>query len=627
MSGGEFMSDSLSDTRIVRRGIRLAFAVVVLMTGILLVRLGYVQIFQHQHFSTLARDNHIQFAPLAPVRGLIHDRNGEVLAQNIHSYNLEILPERVRDMGRLLKQLGELVELRESDISRFNTQLARRPTFEWQTLRTNLNDSEAARVALHQHRHAGVELQARLQRDYPNGDLAAHVVGYVGRINTDDVKKIDKRAYRGLRHIGRSGIEAQYESILRGTPGVEQVEITAHGKVVQSLHRTAPQRGRTLRLSIDMPLQKRSIELLRDYEGAVVAIEPQSGEVLAFAGAPAFDPNPFVNGISQEAYSALRESPRRPLLNRALYGRYAPGSTIKSFLLLVGMENGLDPNERVHCEGSFSLPDHEHRYRDWKEEGHGNVDAHAGLVESCDVYFYELANALGIDKMHDGMTEFGFGKQTGVDLPDEPSGLMPSPAWKKRARGTVWYPGETVLAGIGQGYMLATPLQLAAAAATLANRGKRITPQFLKALEDPRSGAQQPIAAKDAGHAELSGKDAYQLVIDGMRDVVHGETGTARGIGYGLRYQIAGKTGTAQVKSIPQDGEYIEEDVEKQFRDHSLFIAFAPVDDPKIAISVVVEHAGSGSGTAAPIARKLIDFYLLERLGLFADAVAEDGES
>ena len=612
-------SNYLHDGLLVRRRILCAAAVVGLLALILVARLGYVQIFQHQRFSTMARDNHIQFVPLAPIRGSIQDRNGETLAQNIHAYHLDILPERVRQMDRLLLQLRQLVALSETDLRRFKALLKRRPSFEWQTLRANLNEAEAAQVALRQHRHPGVALRARLQRHYPAGELTSHVVGYVGRINADDLKKVDKQAYHGLDHIGRSGIEAQYESALRGWPGIDQVETNAHGKVVQTLTRIPPDSGRRLHLSLDLPLQRKSVEALQGYEGAVVALEPASGEVLAFAGAPSFDPNPFVSGISDEDYAVLNASPRLPLFNRALYGRYAPGSTIKGFLLLTGLENGIDPERRVYCPGWYSLPRRTHRYRDWKRGGHGSLDARGSLVQSCDVYFYQLARQLGIERMHDGMREFGFGKVTGIDLPGEPSGLMPSPAWKRRARGQAWYPGETIITGIGQGYMLVTPLQLAAAVATLANRGERVTPRFLRAFENPETGARRPVPPGNAGQASLKRAGAFEYVIQGMREVVHGARGTARGISRGLRYDIAGKTGTAQVKSIPQNQRYIESEVEKRFQDHSLFVAFAPVDDPKIAIAVVVEHAGSGSRTAAPIARKLMDYYLLERLGLFPD--------
>ena len=613
-------SNYQNDGRIVRRRMRYAVAVVAMLTLMLVARLAWMQIFQHQRFATLAQENHIRFAPLAPVRGMIYDRNGVLLAQNLHAYNLEILPDQVADMARLLTQLRHLVRLDSEDIRRFEGLLKRRPPFEWLTLRTNLDEVEAARVALHQHRYPGIALQARLLRHYPEGELTAHVVGYVGRINSEDLKKINQRAYRGLDYIGRSGIEEQYESLLRGAPGYERVEINAHGKVVRSISQTAPSSGRSTHLSLDIELQRKSVQALQGYEGAIVALAPDSGEVLAFVGAPGFDPNPFVNGISHDAYEALRTSPNLPLLNRALYGRYAPGSTVKGFLLLVGMENGIDTEKRVFCPGWYSLPNSTHQYRDWKQGGHGEVDAHDGIVQSCDVYFYHLAQELGIEQMYQGMRRLGFGKTTGIDLHGEPSGLMPSPEWKRRARGQVWYPGETIITGIGQGYMLVTPLQLATTVAILANRGKQVTPQFLREVENAQSGARQRMTTPSERRVEWKRADAYEYVINSMRDVVHGERGTARGINRNLKYEIAGKTGTSQVKSVPQDGSYDKETVEKRFADHSLFIAFAPIDDPKIAIAVIVEHAGSGSGTAAPIARKLIDYYLLERLGMFQNA-------
>lgn len=621
------VSDYRRDSRIVRRRLYYAAAMVVGLTLILIMRLAWVQIFQHQRFSTLAQENHINFVPVAPVRGLIYDRNGAVLAHNMHAYNLEILPEKVRDMQRLLEQLGRLVDLSEEDMNRFTEQIKRRPSFEWQILRTNLNEQEAARVALQQHRYPGVELQARIQRHYPEGDLTAHVVGYVGRIDIDDVQKIDKHAYRGLSYIGRGGIEKQYESILRGKPGLERLEINAHGKVVRRFGENAPHSGRAMHLSLDIELQRKSIEALQGYEGAVVALDPANGEVLAFAAAPGFDPNPFVNGISRSGYAALRNSLERPLLNRALYGRYAPGSVIKGFMLLVGMENGIDTERQIFCPGWYSLPNRKHRYRDWKRGGHGYVDGHDSIEQSCDVYFYKLARELEIDRMHVGMTRFGFGKITGIDLPGEPSGLMPSRAWKRRARGVAWHPGESIITGIGQGYLLVTPLQLATATATLANRGQPIIPRFLRAVENAKPGAHPTLSTPPtAPRIHLQRADGYAYVIASMRDVVHGSKGTARAIGRGLPYQIAGKTGTAQVKSIPQHEKYDKNTVEKRFADHSLFIAFAPLDDPKIAIAVVVEHAGSGSRTAAPIAGKLIDYYLRSRLGMFPDsakAVAE----
>lgn len=609
----------LLESRIIHSRIVLTFGIVVALSLVLVLRIGYLQINQHHRFFELAQDNRVDLVPLQPVRGLIYDRNGVILAQNFRVYNLEILPDQVQDMDALLDQLGQLVELTDEDLERFKTLLRRRPSFERQTLRANLSEREASRLAVNLHRYQGAELKARLQRNYTQGDLTAHVVGYVGRISADDLEQIDNQKYRGLEYIGKSGIEAYYESTLLGKSGFERVETNAHGKVIRSLEQIASDAGKTIHLSLDTPLQRKSIEALEGYEGSVVAIEPGTGDVLAFASVPSFDPNPFVNGISKKDYSELRASERRPLLNRSLYGRYAPGSTIKGFMSLVGMENGVNHDNSIFCGGYYRLPGYKHRYRDWKKSGHGTMDGHNAIVQSCDVYYYRLAKQLGIDLMHEGMSRYGFGKPSGIDLLGEPSGLMPSKQWKSDARGQPWYPGETIITGIGQGYMLVTPLQLAAATATLANRGKQVVPRFLTAVENPQSQTREEVPPRVNGYIETRSDAAYDYVITAMRDVVHGKKGTARRIGKNIRYEMAGKTGTAQVKSIAQNETYREEDTEKKFRDHSLFIGFAPLEQPKIAIAVIIEHGGSGSRTAAPIARKLIDYYLLERLKMFPE--------
>lgn len=591
--------------------------VVGLLTLILAARVGYLQISQHARFEALARNNRIDLMPLPPVRGLIYDRNGEILAQNFQVYNLEILPDKVRDMDALLDQLGQLVELTEDDLERFRALLKKRPSFEHQTLRANLSEKEASRLAVNLHRFPGAEFRARLQREYVQGDLAAHVVGYVGRISPDDLEQIDNERYRGLEYIGRSGIESYYESTLIGKSGFKKVETNAHGKVIRSLEQVPPEAGKTVHLGLDIRLQEKAVEILGDYEGAVVAIEPSSGDVLAFASVPGYDPNPFVNGISRKSYEELRTSDRRPLLNRALYGRYAPGSTIKGFMTLVGMQHGVNPRNRLFCGGYYRLPNGERRYRDWKIAGHGSVDAHDAIEQSCNVYYYQLAKRLGIDSMHAGMTRYGFGRNTGIDLPGEPSGLMPSRQWKQDVHQQPWTPGETIIVGIGQGYMLITPLQLAAITATLANRGLQVVPRFLTAVEDPQTHTWKRLRPKLAGRVSANGPEDFEYVIRGMRDVMHGRRGTARLSGMGARYEMAGKTGTAQVRKLGQNETYREEETEKRFRDHSLFIGFAPLDDPKIAVAIIVEHGGGGSRTAAPMARKLVDFYLTERLGMF----------
>lgn len=608
------------EKKVVQGRIILVVGMVLMLIVLLLLRLGYLQIYQHQKFTTLAQNNRLNFSTLPPVRGLIYDRNGEVLTRNIRVFNLEILPDKVQDLDKLLGELGSLIDLTDVHIKQFRKLLKQRPSFEPQILKANLNEEEAAIVAVNQHRYPGTELQAGLQRHYPKGELTAHIVGYVGRISTANLEKIDNQVYRGMEYIGKTGIESYYESILLGKSGIEQVETNAHGRVVRRQQQIAPDTGKTIHLGLDIKLQQKSVEALAGFEGSVVAIEPKSGEVLAFASVPGYDPNLFVNGISETNYESLRTSERTPLLNRAIYGRYAPGSTIKGFMSLIGLENGIDSNKSVFCPGWYRLPGFKHRYRCWKKSGHGFMDGYNAIVQSCDVYFYTLARKLGIDKIYEGMTRFGFGKPTGIDMHGEPSGLMPSKEWKLNARGQVWYPGETIISGIGQGYMLVTPLQLANSMALLANRGKKITPRFLSAIEHPQTQVKQDITPEITGLERLRDDRFYEEIINSMRDVVHGKRGTARGINRGIQYKMAGKTGTAQVKSIAQNEEYNIENTEKKFRDHSLFVGFAPLDDPKIAIAVVVEHAGSGSQTAAPIARKLIDYYLLERLELFNNA-------
>ncbi len=601
----------------VRRRLIFVFAIIAILAMLLLLRLGYLQVVQHQKFITLAQQNRIDFSPLAPVRGLIYDRNGEILAHNIRVFNLEILPDKVKNMDTLLRELGQLIEITDIQLKQFKKHRQQRAAFERQTLKVNLNQAEVAILAVNLHRYPGAELRARLQRHYPKKELTAHVVGYVGRISAADLKNIDNQLYRGMSYIGKTGIEAYYESGLMGVSGIKQVETNAHGRVVRSLQQTDPQTGTTLHLGLDIQLQQKSVEALAGFEGAIVAIEPQSGDVLAFASVPGYDPNLFVNGISEADYASLRTSDRKPLVNRAIYGRYAPGSTIKGFMSLVAMENGIDHSVTVSCPGWYRLPGNQHRYRCWEKTGHGLIDGFNAIIQSCDVYFYTLARKLGIDKMYAGMSRFGFGRPTGIDLLDEPSALMPSREWKHRVRNQVWYPGETIISGIGQGYTLTTPLQLAQATAMLANRGKKIIPRFLSAIEHPQSQLREEIAAQITGIEKLRSDRYYREVIASMRNVVHGKRGTARAISRGIQYEMAGKTGTSQVKSIAQDQEYDEKTTEKKFRDHSLFIGFAPLNDPKIAIAVVVEHAGSGSRVAAPIARQLIDYYLLNRLQLF----------
>lgn len=604
----------LRETSLIQSRLLLASFVVVLLLGLLSARLFYLQIVKNEHFVTLSKNNRIHLTPIPPVRGLIYDRTGEVLAQNFPIYNLEVISDKVKDMPKMLDELGQLVQLGPKDLDRFRSTLRRRPSFESQLLRTKLSDEEAARFAVNRHHFPGVELHARLQRYYPLGELTAHIVGYVGRISEKDLDNIDRTAYRGTDYIGKIGIESRYEKALLGEVGHKQVETNAHGRVVRLLSRNPPVSGQNLYLSIDIRLQEMAYKAIGEYEGAVVAIEPKTGNILALVSNPFYDPNPFVNGIDERAYNELRNSKRRPLLNRALQGRYAPGSTIKGLVALAGLENGRNPRTAIFDPGWFSLNNSTHRYRCWKKTGHGSMSMYSAIVQSCDVYFYQLAHSIGIKRLHRFLSQFGLGQRTGIDLEQEPTGLMPSPAWKRRARGQPWYPGETVITGIGQGYMLATPLQLASVTATLAMRGKRMRPRLVSAYGYGETESRMELAPVPLEPVKLRNPRNIDLIIKAMTAVVHGPRGTARRIGHGSPYRIAGKTGTAQVIGIAQGAKYDEKKIPKRFRDHALFIAFAPVDDPKIAVAVVAENGGGGSKTAAPIAKKILDYYLLRSL-------------
>ena len=606
------LKDYFRESRLFNSRLSIATVIVLLLTLALLARLVYLQVINYRHYATLSQENRIRPWPIPPVRGRILDRNGIVLAENLPVYTLEITPEQVEDMDELLQRLGELVQLHASDIRNFKKQLRKRPRFESLVLRTRLNDQEAARIAVNRSQLHGVELQARLQRYYPLGGLAVHAIGYVGRIDEQESSGIDRSAYRGTQHIGKLGVEGRYEGLLLGQVGVEKVETNALGRTLRAVERVAPKAGQNLYLNLDAKLQATAEAALEGRRGVVVALDPKTGGVLVFASTPVYDPNPFVNGIDLESYRILLEDPDKPLINRVINGQYAPGSTIKPFLALGALESPeFDPAETIICRGVFRLPGSRHRFRDWKKYGHGEVDLHNAVEQSCDVYFYTLAVRLGIDYMHDFLTRLGFGARTGIDLIGESSGLVPSRQWKRRARGEAWYPGETVVTGIGQGALLVTPLQLASAVSALANRGRWFKPRMLRAIEDPKTKARREVVPELAGNIVVAEQGHWETLVASMIDVVHGEKGTARRIGWNAPYTIAGKTGTTQVKGVGQNEVYDAEQTPERLRDHALFIAFAPAEDPRIAIAVIVENSGHGSSAAAPIARKVMDQYLL----------------
>jgi penicillin-binding protein 2 len=609
MRAGE-IRDHLRESRLFGARLSIVASVVVALTGLLFLRLAYIQIINYRHFATLSQENRVKPVPIPPVRGSIFDRNGVVLAQNYPVLTLEVVPDQVDDMGELLTELGKIVTLNERDLKLFAKQLRERPRFEALTLRTQLTEEEAARFAVVRYRWNGVELRARLQRHYPQGTLGVHAIGYVGRINEDEMENIDRNAYRGTQHIGKLGIEQSYEDTLLGTVGFEKVETDAHGRAIRVLERIAPVAGRHLHLGLDARLQAIAEQTLGSNKGAVVAIDPKTGAVLAFASTPTYDPNPFVNGIDPDSYAALRDSKDKPLLNRVLNGQYAPGSTIKSFLGLAALDAGESPTKQITCPGWYSLPGSSHHFRCWKKAGHGIVDLHTAVVQSCDVYFYKLAVTLGIERLNTYFTGFGFGSQTGVDLQGESKGALPLPDARRR-RGQEWQPGETVITGIGQGGILVTPLQLVSAISGIANRGLRPQPRLVQAIEDPSTQVRSPLPESPLLPYGAFTPEQYEIMVRNLTDVVNGEGGTARGIGWNAPYKIAGKTGTAQIKGLGQAESYVESRTAEHLRDHALFIAFAPVADPQIAVAVIVENGGHGGSVAAPIARKIMDQYLI----------------
>jgi penicillin-binding protein 2 len=610
----EQLQDDYLESRLIRRRLVLSAIFIVILLSLVLGRLYVLQIVEHEHFSTLSDSNRIRIKALPPTRGLIFDRHGVVMANNLPAYRLEIVREQVEDLDNTLLQLRQYVEYNDQDLKRFKQSLKRRRPFESIPLRLNLNDEEVARLAVNLHRFEGVEINARLTRNYPQGAHAVHALGYVGRIDERDLGEVDGIEYAGTTHIGKLGLEKFYEHELHGAVGVQHVEVNANGRTLRVLDESPPMQGNNLHLTIDSSLQKVAEEAFGNNSGAVVAIDPNNGEILALVSMPIFDPNLFVNGISFIKYNELRDSHQRPLFNRALSGQYPPGSTSKPFYGLAGLETAMATSDQeTYCIGFYKLPNEERRYRDWKKQGHGHMNLNDAITQSCDVYFHDLAYRLGIDRMSSFLGQFGFGVKTGVDSTGERNGILPSREWKRRREGMPWFPGETLITGIGQGALLVTPLQLANSTAAFAVRGTRYQPHLVKSVEKVPEYNRIEIASRVAGRYEIQKQQNWEHVHKAMVNVVHGLRGTARGISQGLEYKVAGKTGTAQVFEVAQDEEYDEETVLEKLRDHALFVSYAPADDPQIAIAVIVENGGHGSSVAAPIARRIMDAFLLEK--------------
>ncbi len=606
------LKDHEKDARLVRNRVVVGAVVIFLMIIVLIARLYFLQVIQYEYHSTLSENNRVHVQPVPPTRGLIFDRNGVVVADNRPSFSLSMTRERAGDWEQVLDVIVEVLELSQEDRTLFERRMrqGRRP-FEPVPILFELSEEQIARIAVNQFRLPGVEVVAQLVRHYPQGEHFAHSVGYVGRINEAELKVLDPVNYSGTHHIGKTGIERFYEPQLHGQVGYEEVETNARGRVLRVLKRTDPVPGADIVLSMDIRLQEAAEAALAGRRGSIVALDPNTGEVLAMVSQPSFDPNLFVTGIGFKAYSELRDSPDRPLFNRVLRGLYPPGSTIKPAVAIAGLDAGVvTPSTRVFDPGFYQLPNYDHKYRNWNRTGDGSVDLQTAIMRSNDTYFYDLAHKLGIDRLGSYLSRFGIGQKVSLDMFEESPGLMPSRDWKRGRYRQAWFPGETLILGIGQGYMQTTPLQLAQVSALVANHGKWIRPHLAKTVDGVA-----PVDPNPMPDIVLRNPGDWAQVSAGMQQVMHNPRGTAHKIGDTAAYRIAGKSGTAQVVAIKQGEKYDRSKLDERHRDHALFIAFAPADAPKIAVAVMIENGEGGSSVAAPVAKAVMDAWLLGENG------------
>jgi penicillin-binding protein 2 len=624
------IKDHQQEQRILLQRSLVAAALVLLSAVALGMRLYVLQVSRYDYYVELSQGNRARIEPIPANRGLILDRSGKVLAENQAAYQLELVREQVPDLGRTLEGLATLQLIPAEEIDAVRKLVLSRRGFEGVPIRLRLTEEEIARFAVHRHQFPGVDIRTRSTRSYPHGELAVHALGYVGAISERDLERIDRSAYSGTSLIGKLGVEAARETDLHGTNGFREVLVNAQGRSVEprgafrpELRSRAPKAGKDLITSIDLPAQQAAEKALEGRRGAVVAIDPTSGDVLVLASRPGFDPSLFGRGITRAEYAALSQSIDRPLFNRAIRGTYPPGSTVKPVIAMAGLAYGvIHEHETKYCPGVYHLPNSRRIAREGRGGVHGAVDIEVAIAKSCDVYFYDLANDLGVDRLHDFLAPFGFGTPTGIDIAGESSGILPSREWKqkyfKRKEDQVWFPGETINFGIGQGYMTVTPIQLAQVTASLAARGQVFRPRLVKALRDGESGMTETIPPVELPHVKGGTPEQWQTVFSGMSKTM--TVGTARGITRDVGYTIAGKTGTAQVFSVAQNERYVESRVAERLRDHSWFIAFAPAEAPRIALAVLVENGGFGASAAAPIARQVMDAYLLPLLAAQGEA-------
>ena len=599
---------------LVRRSVYMAF-MLGLLTLVLLARLTYLQLIQHSYYAGQAQGNQMQARTVAPRRGIIVDRNGALIVSNRAGFRLTLVPEEVDNLADTLERLadsGFVTSDRQEELVEI---AVRSQPFEAVPVRTRLDDQQVARFAVVRHEFAGVNIEGLLLREYSLGPAGAHGLGYVAAVSAADKERLDPAQYAGISHIGKTGVEGSYEDYLRGAPGGDRVLTNAYGRPLSRIREQEPKPGTDLQLTIDGALQSEAYAAMESRRGAVVAIDPANGGVLALVSSPAFDPNAFVAGMDSASFAELNRNADLPMFNRAVHGGYPPGSTIKPMLALAALAGGhREAEETISCRGSYRLPGSRRVFRDWKREGHGAMNIHDAVAESCDVYFYQLARDIDIDGIHDGLVRFGFGALTGIDMSGEKAGIVPSRAWKRAALSDPaqqpWFPGETVIAGIGQGSLTVTPLQLALATAQVATRGRRYKPRLVEAIVDPVSGTLQRNPPELVETLAPEAVEHWNTVVDSMVAVIHGPRGTARATGAKLDFKAAGKTGTSQVISISRDNEQDPEEIAEIHRDHSLFVAFAPVHDPVIALAVIVENGGSGSGAAAEVASRVLETYL-----------------
>ena len=594
---------------------RIWFAAVGIMLSCcaLVYQISNLQLTRHEHYATLSQHNHIRLLPIAPPRGSIYDRNGNALAVNRTAYHLEINPALAGDFQSTVDKLRAIIPLSDRSVDILRNGWKQAGLSNRSRSRVKLSDAEVAHLAVHLHTLDGVEIVGSLDRYYPHSEPFAHAIGYLGGIDTKDIQRFPN--YRHYHNIGKIGIERLYEDRLRGSLGIRRTEVNVQGRIVDSTTTKPPTAGDDLLLALDMRLQQVAFEAMDDIVGAVVAINPKNGDVLALVSKPAYDPNQFIVGMSTDEYQSLIRQPSRPLFNRATQGQYAPGSTVKPMVALAGLEHHvITPGYHIHAGPHYSVPGHTRKFRDWRKEGHGWVNVRSSIAQSCDVFFYDLAYRTGINRLSEMMFHFGLGVKTNIDLDTEQPGLVPTRSWKKQQFNTPWFPEETVNTGIGQGYMLATPLQLAAAAVILANQGRGVVPRMVLANRASK-GNWKRTKVKPGLEVKLKNNKNWDVVINGMIDAVHRPNGTAFPyIGKGMNYTMAGKTGTAQTFNLGEDEEYDAETIVPHLRDHALFIGFAPIEDPIIAIAVVAEHAGSGAKVAVPIARAVVDAHLKEKI-------------